>query len=171
MMNGWPKSTNDVDPSVKPYYMIRHDLSYVHNLILKDQRIVVTIVLRQEMKETLHIGHSGIERCKRRARDILYLSGINAHLEDYVASCDNKHCVPKSAAEKEKLIPHNIPSEVLSKVGTDLFTLRNKDYLIITDYNTKFFEISELPNTLATTVISHTKNVYLTFSFIDIFSI
>ena len=43
--------------------------------------------LHQEMKETLHTGHLGIdERCKRRTRDILYWPGINAHLEDYVAS-------------------------------------------------------------------------------------
>ena len=123
-------------------------MTYVHNLILKDQRIVVTTVLRQEMKETLHIGHSGIGRCKRRARDTLYLSGINAHLEDYVASCTTS-IVFRNQQQKEKLIPHNIPSEVWSKVGTDLFTLRNKDYLIIADYNSKFFEISELPNTLA----------------------
>ncbi len=162
IMNGWPKSKNDVDPSVKPYYMIRDDLSYVHNLILKDQRIVVPTVLRQEMKETLHTDHSGIERCKRRARDTLYWPGINAHLEDYVASCTT--CIEfRNQQQKEKLIPHNIPSEVWSKVGTDLFTLRNKDYLIIADYNTKFFEISELPNTLATTVISHTKNVFARF--------
>ena len=81
-MNGWPKSKNDVDLSVKPYYMIHDDLSYVHNLILKDQRIVVPTVLPQEMKETLHTGHSGIERCKRRARDTLYWPGINDDDDD-----------------------------------------------------------------------------------------
>ena len=69
----------------------------------------------------------------------------------------------RNQLQKEKLIPHDIPSEVWSKVGTDLFTLRNKDYLIIADYNTKFFEISELPDTLATTVVSLTKNVFARF--------
>ena len=162
IMNGWPKSSNDIDPCIKSYYKIRDDLSYVHNLILKNHRIVVPTVLRQEMKETLHTGHSGIERCKRRARDTLYWPGINAHLEDYVASCTT--CMEyRNQQRKEKLIPHDIPSEVWSEVGTDLFTLRNKDYLIIADYNTKFFEISELPDTLATTVVSHTKNVFARF--------
>ena len=162
IMNGWPKSCTDIDPCIKPYYNIRDYLSYVHNLILKNQRIVVPTVLRQEMKETLHTGHSGIERCKRRARDTLCWPGINAHLEDYFASCTT--CIEfRNQQQKEKLIPHDIPSEVWSKVGTDLFTLRNKDYLIIADYNTKFFEISELPNTLATTVVSHTKNVFARF--------
>ena len=162
IMNGWPKSSSDLDPSVAPYYKIQNDLSYVHNLILKDQRIVVPTALRQEMKAILHTGHSGIECCKRRARDTQYWPGINAHLEDYVASSTT--CLEfRNQQQKEKLIPHDIPSEVWSKVGTDLFHLRNKDYLIIADYNTKFFEISELPNTLATTVVSHTKNVFARF--------
>ena len=162
IMNGWPKSSNDIDPCIKSYYKIRDDLSYAHNLILKKHRIVVPTVLRQEMKETLHTGHLGIERCKRRARDTLYWPGINAHLEDYVESCTT--CMEyQNQQQKEKLIPHDIPSEVWSKVGTDLFTLRSKDYLIIADCNTKFFEISELSDTLATTVVSHTKNVFARF--------
>ena len=51
IMNSWPKSKNDVDPSVKPYYMIRDDLSYVHNLILKDQRIVVQLYCAKKWKK------------------------------------------------------------------------------------------------------------------------
>ena len=104
IMNGWPKSSDNIDPCIKPYYIIRDNLSYVHNLILKNQRIVVPTVLRQEMKETLHTGHSGIERCKRRAKDTPYWPGINAHLDYYVASCTT------SAAER-KAYPHcTLPS-------------------------------------------------------------
>ena len=43
-----------LDPSVAPYYKIQNDLSYVHNLILKDQRIVVPTALRQKMEAILH---------------------------------------------------------------------------------------------------------------------
>ena len=162
IMNGWPKSGNNVDPCIKPYYKIRENLSYVHNLILKNQRIVAPTALHQEMKETLHTGHSGIERCRRRARDTPHWPGLNAHLEDYVASCTT--CMEhRNQQQKENLIPHDIPSEVWSKVNTDLLTLRNKDYLTIADYNTKFFEISELADTLTTTVVSHTKNVFARF--------
>ena len=125
IMNGWPKSSKDIDPCIKLYYMIRDDLSCVHNLILKNQRNVVLTVLFQEMKETLHTGHSGIERCKRGARDTLYWRGINAHLEDYVASCTT--CMEyRNQQQKEKLIPHHIPSEMWSKVSTDLLTHATK---------------------------------------------
>ena len=60
------------------------------------------------MKEALHTGHSGIKRYKRRERD---WPGINAHLEDYVASCTT--CMEyRNQQQKEKFIPHDIPSEV-----------------------------------------------------------
>ena len=64
---------------------------------------------------------------------------------------------------KEPLIPHNIPTEVWSKVGTDLFSIKNKNYLIVTDYNTKFFDVMYLPDTNAPTVVKHTKSCFAKF--------
>ena len=118
--------------------------------------------MRQEMKEILHTWHVGIEWCKRRSRDTLCWPGIKAHLEDFISSCPTCREF-QNQQRKETLIPHHIPFEIWSKVGTDLFTLRNKDYLIVADYNTKFFEVTELPKTLASTVVSKTKNIFASF--------
>jgi hypothetical protein len=63
----------------------------------------------------------------------------------------------------EELIPHEIPSNPWEKVGTDLFQLKNKNYLIVVDYTSKYFEVSALPNTLASTVIQHTKSIFARF--------
>ena len=48
-------------------------------------------------------------------------------------------------------------------MGTDLFQLRDKDYLIVVDYTSKYFEVSVIPNTLASTVIQHTKSIFVRF--------
>jgi transposase InsO family protein len=48
-------------------------------------------------------------------------------------------------------------------VGTDLFQLKNKDYLIVVDYTSKYFEVSAIPNTLASTVVQHTKSIFARF--------
>ena len=37
----------------------------------------------------------------------------------------------------EELIPHDFPSNPWEKVGTDLFQLKGKDYLIVVDYTSK----------------------------------
>ena len=108
-------------------------------------------------------------RRKRRQENILSREGIlrtkapyTAHLEDFISSCPTCHEF-QNQQRKETLIPHHMPLEVWCKVGTDLFTLRNKDYLIVADYNTKFFEVTELPNALASTVVSKTKNIFARF--------
>ena len=46
------------------------------------------------------------------------------------------------------------------KIGTDLFSLDNKDYVYAVDYTSKFFEISRFPNTEASAVINHTKAIF-----------
>ena len=55
---------------------------------------------------------------------------------------------------------HEITDQPWVKIGTDLFSLDNKDYVIVVDYTSKFFEISRLPNTEASTVINHTKAIF-----------
>ena len=58
---------------------------------------------------------------------------------------------------------HEIPDQPWVKIGTDLFLLDNKDYVIVVDYTSKFFEISRLPNTEASTVINHTKAIFSSY--------
>ena len=62
--------------------------------------------------------------------------------------------------QKETLIQHDIPKQVWAKVGTDLFSIFNQNFVILVDYTSKVFEVSLLPNTLSETVISHTKNIF-----------
>ena len=135
VLNGWPKLRHQVHPVVQPFYNVRHDLSCLHDLVLKGKRIIVPSSMRKEMKDLLHTGHVGIERCKRHAGESIYWPGLNGELKDLVLNCST--CLQyRNAQPKEPLIPHNIPTEVWSKVGTDLFSIKNKNYLIVADYNT-----------------------------------
>ena len=47
-----------------------------------------------------------------------------------------------------------------TRVGTDLFKMQGKDYLLIVDYHTNYPEISLLPDTTSATVIKHTKSIF-----------
>ena len=158
------KITSQVHPVAQPFYNVRHDLSCSHDLVLKGERIIVPSSMRKEMKDLLHTGHVGIERCKRRARESIYWPGLNGELKDLVSNCST--CLQHRNGQptcKEPLIPHNIPTEVWSKVRTDLFSIKNKNYLIVADYNTKFFDVMHLPDTNAPTVVKHTKSCFAKF--------
>lgn len=55
------------------------------------------------------------------------------------------------------LIQDNIANSPWEKVGCDLFTLEGKDYLIVCDYFSNFFEIAELNRTNAALIIQMLK--------------
>jgi transposase InsO family protein len=81
---------------------------------------------------------------------------MNAELKDYIMKCRicRNH---ESAQAKEPLISHEVPNRPWAKVGTDLFTLHNKNYLIVVDYTSNFWEIDYLPETDSQTVIRKLK--------------
>lgn len=59
--------------------------------------------------------------------------------------------------QKETLQPHVVTHRPWAKVGTDLFSFENRDYLITVDYYSNFWEIDYLPDTKSSTVIRKLK--------------
>jgi len=162
VQNGWPASRNEIDNELKPYSTVQENLTYTNGILLKDLRVVIPTSLRNEIKKIIHAGHIGIERTKLRSRQSIYWPGINNDITEMISNCET--CLTyRSAQQKETLLPHDIPSNPWFKVGTDLFFFKNKNYLIVADYHSKYFDISYLPNIEATTVVSHTKAIFARF--------
>ena len=61
------------------------------------------------------------------------------------------------ALPKEKHLAHYIPQKPWEKVGIDLFRFKGKDFLLIVDYLTDYFEISALKSTIAIVVVDAIK--------------
>ena len=100
--------------------------------------------MRREIRDLIHQGHQGIEKCKSSARQAVYCPGMNHELTVLVsqrATCINH----RNRHQKESLIQHQIPDQPWVKVGTDLFTIYNRDYLIVVDYHSKFIEVAHFP--------------------------
>ena len=58
------------------------------------------------------------------------------------------------------MIPHEIPDQPWIKIGVDLFNLKNKNYLLVVDYHSKFFEVCLLADTLSSTIVTHMKSIF-----------
>ena len=61
---------------------------------------------------------------------------------------------------KEPLHPHNVPSFPWQKLGTDLFNYQGAQYLLVTDYYSKYPIVRKLNSTTSATVINHLKSVF-----------
>jgi len=158
MHEGWPVQKSMVHDLAKPYYTFKDDITFSNGLLLKGMRIIIPSSLRAEIRSRLHTGHPGIEKTKLRARETVFWPGLDSELTDMISNCPV--CIEfQNKQSSEPLIAHEIPSKVWTKLGTDLFELFNKYYLIVVDYTSKYFEISQLPNTEANTVVTHTKSI------------
>ena len=126
---------------------------------MKGNQIVIPKTLQNEMKTLLHNGHFGIVKIKNRAREIMFWPGMNNDIENIVRTCDVCQQYHKRQ-RRETYIPHEIPDIPWTKVGTDLFEIFTKSYLIVVDYNSNFFDISEIPDKCSSTVVLHTKRIF-----------
>lgn len=144
IIKGWPDSGIDVPQEIRTYITFADELAVYGDLVFKGTRVVVPAGARADMLERIHSSHIGINGCIRRARDVLYWPGMVKEIKAKVERCavcqEYQH-----ANVKEPLMSHDIPSRPWEKIGIDIFTHSNYDYLIEVDYLSGFFEIDRLP--------------------------
>ena len=112
------------------YQHFKGELSVVDGVLLKVTQIVVPTSMRSQMLKLVLVGHLGIEKCKRRACDVLYWPNMHRDIQTVVQRCEicQRH---QYQQPKEPMIPHDKPQEPWEKVGMDLFQLKGKDYLVV----------------------------------------
>lgn len=88
----------------------------------------------------LHSSHLGIEACLRKARDQIYWPNMTTHIKEVVAKCED--CAEyQTANPQQPMQTHKIPERPWSRVGSDLFSLHSKDYIVLVDYYSDFVEV------------------------------
>lgn len=156
IVEGWPESVKEIPSVVDRYISYRNELSFTDGVILRGDRIVIPQVLRKNMLKNIHSSHLGITGTRRRAAECLYWPNMNNDIKDFISQCETCRSMEVANA-KMPLVPHDIPDRPWSKVGVDLFTLNNINYLIIVDYFSGYFEVDDLRDTLAITVVRKMK--------------
>lgn len=156
ILQGWPKNKADTPKEIGHYYLFQEELSYQDGIVFRGERAVIPKQLWREITQCIHSSHLGVDGCLRRARECVYWQGMNEQIKSHVQQCDTCHAVDCNQ-QKETLRPHEMPDRPWAKVGTDLFTFDNKDYLITVDYYSNFWEIDYLTDTKSTTVIRKLK--------------
>ena len=156
IQEGWPDDKLALSPLVTPYFSIRDELAVTDGLVFRGERLVIPKSMRSEIKKDIHSGHQGVESCLRRAREHVFWPGMNKELKEWIQTCgtcrefEQTHC-------KETLMSHDIPERAWEKIAADLFTYKNRDYLITVCYRSNFWELDRLYDTKSSTVIKKLK--------------
>uniref|UniRef100_A0A3Q2Z869 Gypsy retrotransposon integrase-like protein 1 n=2 Tax=Hippocampus comes TaxID=109280 RepID=A0A3Q2Z869_HIPCM len=111
------------------------------------------------MLEKIHEGHLGIEKCKKRARQLMFWPRMNQDIANQVSRC--AICLKYQANQPaEPLHPHQAPDRPFQKVGADLFSCQGKDYLVVTAYYSLYPEVCRLQTATAEAVITCMKAIF-----------
>ena len=162
---GWP-CQKYLNETTIPYWEARGNLTMKGNLLLYDTRIVIPASKQQETLKKIHEGHQGIQRCRLRAKQSVWWPGISTQIEEQVKSCP--HCVKETQQRKEPLMPTPLPDYPWQKVGSDLFELNGKPYLITVDYFSRYPEVTTLSSTLSLSVITALKSSFARYGIPEI---
>ena len=108
----------------------------------------------------------GIEKCLRRARSSLFWPKLSHDMIELIAHCPV--CLRFSYSNpKVPLINDPIPDRPWQVVATDLFQWNGKDFLLVVDYYSCFFEVAQLARTISTTVINKIKPVLARYGILE----
>jgi hypothetical protein len=115
--------------------------------------------MQKMVLERLHIGHSGREKTKDKARMYVFWPRINAAIDQMVGTCGP--CLKHSREQqREPMIPLDVPDRPWQVVGMDHFYFYGQDYLVIIDYFSKYPEVLRVNQKTAGSVIRAAKEVF-----------
>ena len=157
--NGWPSNRKACPTHIHEFWNFRDKLSVMDDIVFKGEKIVIPKSMQNEMLSLIHLGHMGMEKCKHRARDVLFWPCMCKQIEQLVRQCDK--CQERRMANtKEPMVPHDIPSRPWQILSSDVFTWEGNDYIVLTDYYSRYFEVQKLSNTSSAVIIECLKNIF-----------
>ena len=156
IMTGWPLTKEEVPVCIREYWNYKEELTVQDGVLYKGMKVIVPASMRSQMVARAHSSHLGPDACVRRARDVLFWLSMADQIKDQVQNCEVCNDF-LARQQKEPLMTHKIPETPWSKVGQDLFTLDDENYLVTVDYYSDYFELDLLSDTTAESVIDATK--------------
>lgn len=160
--NGWLNNKNQVAGIVKAYWSVHNELHVVNGILFRNDRVVIPAALRKEMLRRIHEGHMGIEKCQRRAREVMWWPGMSTDIQSVVESCEScqRH---RAANPRQPLQPHPLPDRPWQVLAADIFEIKEKRFLLVVDYYSKYVEIAQLQNLQSATTIKALKDIFSRF--------
>ena len=155
---GWPESIKELPTDLRPYWSFRDMLGIEDGVIFKGKQVVIPSSMQPELLKQLHVGHQGIEKTRLLARETIYWPGINDDISKMIKTCPL--CQEfQEANTKEPMIPTEVPDGPWKVLGTDLFEIKGRMFIIVSDYYSKFPLVKELSSATSASVASYVEGL------------
>ena len=111
---GWPTNKRAAPLTIAPYWNCRDEITISEGILFKGERVIVPKNLQPQMLSLIHSSHMGAEKCKCRAKEVLYWPGMNGQIENVVSNCPTCSMYQRSNM-KEPLLCHVSTESSLGK--------------------------------------------------------
>ena len=155
--SGWPRKRM-LPEQVKPYLAVAAEFSIVYGLLMRGSRIVITCTLRKEMLQKIHRSHQGITKYQEHRRQSVWWPRIWSEIEDMFRQCHD--CCKTQNQRTQPMKPSSLPQLPWQKVASDLFEWKQKHFLLIVDYYSRYVEIACLNNLTAEEEVTQSKSIF-----------
>jgi len=165
--DGWPDQKSATLMSIREYWPFRDEITMQDGIVFKACRVIIPKSMRKKMLNRIHSSHQGAEACLRKAKEVLFWPNMKHEVRDAISKCSvcNEYLAAQQTAP---LIPVKIPTRPWSKLAIDLLVCNGKNYVILVDYYSDYWELTELHQTSATEVINFCKEQFSRHGICDI---
>ena len=159
VQTGWQPYISSVDYLLRPYGENRGLLTLVDNVLVYENRIVIPQSERLDVLQHLHQGHLAITKCRERAKQLVWWPGMTQRIAEMVRNCTT--CSIHANDVAEPLLPREFPTSPWEHVGSDLFYCKQRWYLLLVDYYSRYIKVSLLAALSSCDVIEHMKSHFV----------
>lgn len=158
VQTGWPTSRKALPADLQVYWQYHQDLLVAAGILMKGERLVIPVNLREDMLNTVHEGHQGMTKCIARAQQSIWWPGLTKQLKQKVESC--AVCAREAHTAPEPLMATQLPKRPWQRIAADLFQWDRAMYILVIDYFSRYIEVANLTSTTATQVINKLKAIF-----------
>jgi hypothetical protein len=176
IVEGWPSEIpSELErPETASLYSCRHELSILHQCIVRSLRTFIPVSLRSQVLSLLHEGHNGIVRTKQLARESVWWPGIDVDIERMIRNC--APCTVSGKAVRPvpgPLQPLSWPSGPWKRVALDIageFTSaphHQRFIMVAVDHYSKWPEVAVSGTVTSAAVIEFLTSLFERFGLIE----
>jgi hypothetical protein len=160
--HGWPEKRENLSKDIREFWNYRDELCEIDGIVMKGAKIVIPKEMRPRQLELLHQGHFGREKTLSRARDVIFWPNMSKDIFNVVDGCKTCRKYRRSQT-KEPMIASKIPDYPWQHLNMDLIFWNRKNYLLVTDYYSRWIETAELSNLSCFCVVNKLKIIFSKF--------
>ena len=144
ILAGWSEERRDTSEETHHSFNMRDELTVQDGLIFKKNSFIILAVYDEtwRWRSTCHTW----ELKPLLARHVSWDETVHLNI-NVCREFDTWYPPNKNKQNKTKLRSHEIPLRPWKKIGTDISTDANKDYLVTMDYNSNFWDVDRLSGT------------------------